>query len=88
MTLPANFYIPPSARIHDEPDRFRCRLCEYTTPDERDFGRHMKACSDRREDEIMEKHSRYQRNRFLYDPASEDTDVEWREWSRRTGDWH
>lgn len=81
MALPSNFYIP---RSRDLP-AFRCRLCGEVVHGEVSFGRHVKNCSDAREEEILTKHSPSGRNPWLW---GNEADPEWREWAQRTGDWH
>lgn len=86
MSLPANFYIPPSATINDEAPRFRCLLCQEPFWDRTKFGRHMKNCSDAREDQVRS-HSLREKNGELFDDQN-GGDVELREYVRRTGKWY
>jgi FPC/CPF motif-containing protein YcgG len=80
MSLPANFYVPRSAEL----PAFRCRLCEAVIRGREAFGRHMKNCSDNREEQMRENVSAH-KNPHLWGDAH---DPEVREYVRRTGRWY
>lgn len=86
MSLPANFYLPPSARIHDEAPKFRCRVCQEPFWDRTAFGRHVVNCSNANEDRLRAETLRGQ-NPWMFDDQAHG-DVEFRDYVRSTGKWH